>query len=308
MRASWSSTTTNWSGRPFPLPGGHGPRGALAGDLAEGRRRAEAGVDVIYLDLDLPDGDGQRAVGELPPCLETRDHRHHRLGKQPWRTPDPDQRGLGLPAQAASPHSVRDSLAGALAYPPGARARGRGKNRPRPWPHPPHRSGPLRRLRRHRPLPAMLRAMGLLRRAADREASVCAGRDRVGKELAARAIHANSHAEAAPSWSWTAQTSPRPWWKRALRPRQGAFTGAHSDRRGLVAEADGGTLFLDEVGELPCPCSAPSCGSCRSTVSGRWGRPGTVQRLRLVAATTATWRPWPGPGNFARICCFGCAP
>jgi len=33
--------------------------------------------------------------------------------------------------------------------------------------------------------------------------------------------------------------------------RRGAFTGAASDRPGLVRAADGGTLFLDEIGELP---------------------------------------------------------
>jgi len=33
--------------------------------------------------------------------------------------------------------------------------------------------------------------------------------------------------------------------------RKGAFTGAVSDRKGLLREADGGLLVLDEVGELP---------------------------------------------------------
>ena len=33
--------------------------------------------------------------------------------------------------------------------------------------------------------------------------------------------------------------------------KKGTFTGAESDRPGLLEQADGGTLFIDEVGELP---------------------------------------------------------
>jgi transcriptional regulator with PAS, ATPase and Fis domain len=32
---------------------------------------------------------------------------------------------------------------------------------------------------------------------------------------------------------------------------RGAFSGAHSDRQGLIRAADGGALFLDEVGDMP---------------------------------------------------------
>jgi len=32
--------------------------------------------------------------------------------------------------------------------------------------------------------------------------------------------------------------------------KKGAFTGAHRDKPGFLAEADGGTLFLDEIGEI----------------------------------------------------------
>lgn len=33
--------------------------------------------------------------------------------------------------------------------------------------------------------------------------------------------------------------------------KKGAFTGAESDRKGLLPSADKGTLFLDEIGEMP---------------------------------------------------------
>lgn len=33
--------------------------------------------------------------------------------------------------------------------------------------------------------------------------------------------------------------------------KKGAFTGANTDKKGLIEEAEGGTLFLDEIGELP---------------------------------------------------------
>lgn len=35
--------------------------------------------------------------------------------------------------------------------------------------------------------------------------------------------------------------------------KKGAFTGAHSDRPGLIEQANGGTLFLDEIGDLSMP-------------------------------------------------------
>ena len=39
---------------------------------------------------------------------------------------------------------------------------------------------------------------------------------------------------------------------------RGAFTGAVSDKRGLIELANGGTVFFDEIGELPYS-SRPSC-------------------------------------------------
>jgi len=33
--------------------------------------------------------------------------------------------------------------------------------------------------------------------------------------------------------------------------KRGAFTGAHSERPGIILESNGGTLFLDEINNLP---------------------------------------------------------
>ena len=39
--------------------------------------------------------------------------------------------------------------------------------------------------------------------------------------------------------------------ERAFRPREGAFTGAISQRLGRFELANGGSIFLDEIGEIP---------------------------------------------------------
>ncbi|ACM21740.1 sigma-54-dependent transcriptional response regulator [Geotalea daltonii FRC-32] len=73
-----------------------------------------------------------------------------------------------------------------------------------------------------------------------------------GKELFARATHANSRRAEKPFVVVDCAALPDTLVESLLFGHErGAFTGAEQARPGLVAQADGGTLFLDEVGELP---------------------------------------------------------
>lgn len=78
------------------------------------------------------------------------------------------------------------------------------------------------------------------------------GETGTGKELFARAIHHNSRRAKGPFIVVDCATLPVNLVEALLFGHEkGTFTGAEKNREGLIAQADGGTLFLDEVGELP---------------------------------------------------------
>ena len=89
------------------------------------------------------------------------------------------------------------------------------------------------------------------------QAAVCdagvliTGETGTGKELFARAVHANSR-RTGPFVVVDCAALPETLIESLLFGHEkGAFTGADQAREGLVRQAHNGTLFLDEVGELP---------------------------------------------------------
>jgi DNA-binding NtrC family response regulator len=99
----------------------------------------------------------------------------------------------------------------------------------------------------------MQRVKDRLLRAATRDVTVLiSGESGTGKELAARFIHAHSARHATAFVPVHCGAIPEGLFESELFGHsKGAFTGADTERMGLIESANGGTLFLDEVGEMP---------------------------------------------------------
>jgi two-component system response regulator PilR (NtrC family) len=100
---------------------------------------------------------------------------------------------------------------------------------------------------------AMRRVHDLIAQVATTKTNVLvSGESGTGKELVARGIHDLSERRDKPFIAVNCGAIPENLLESELFGHvRGAFTGAVSNKPGLVETADGGTLFLDEIGELP---------------------------------------------------------
>jgi two-component system, NtrC family, response regulator PilR len=78
------------------------------------------------------------------------------------------------------------------------------------------------------------------------------GESGTGKELVAKLIHESGPRRDAPFVPVNCGAIPTELMESELfGHKRGSFTGAVSDKRGLIQSAEGGTLFLDEIADLP---------------------------------------------------------
>lgn len=113
------------------------------------------------------------------------------------------------------------------------------------------------------------------------------GESGTGKELIARAIHDTSRHSEKPFIAVNCGALPENLLESELFGHvKGAFTGAVSNKKGLVEEANGGTLFLDEIAETSLTLQVKLLRFIQEGEIRRVGENTTRHvKVRLIAAT-----------------------
>lgn len=130
---------------------------------------------------------------------------------------------------------------------------------------------------------------GQIARASSSEASVViVGESGTGKELVARLLHGRSRRSREPFVVVACASVPPMLAESELFGHvKGAFSGAGTAHRGLLAAANGGTLFLDDVGSIPLGVQAKLLRSLQERAVRPVGSNQEVRTdFRLVVSST----------------------
>ena len=126
------------------------------------------------------------------------------------------------------------------------------------------------------------------------------GETGTGKEVFANAIHQESSRKKGNFMAVNCSAFGKDVLESELfGHKKGAFTGAVSDKKGLIEEAQNGTLFLDEIGEMPMELQSKML---RVLESGEFIKMGDTKishsNFRLIAATNRDLKEESRLGNF----------
>jgi len=246
-----------------------------AGTLADAELLQKDGVDLVFLDVFLPDGNGMNALSQnmfsAPVIMLTAETTFghaaeaYREGAMEY-LPKPfdlnEVRALAQRIQPAKPaKKVHQDVTQDKA----------------------HNSSMI--VGRSEAMQSMFRTLG--RVAASDLTVLITGESGTGKELVAQELHRLSLRKEEDFIAINTAAIPSELLEAELFGHEkGAFTGANKAREGLFEQADGGTLFLDEIGDMPMALQSKML---RVLETGMVQRIGSNQEkkvnVRLLAAT-----------------------
>lgn len=149
--------------------------------------------------------------------------------------------------------------------------------------------------------PAIQRLIADALKVAETEASVLiTGESGSGKELIANLIHAHSSRRQMPMVKVNCSAIPENLMESVLFGHErGAFTGAHSARRGLFETANRSVLFLDEVADLPLGAQAKILRALQYGEVQKLGAERAVRvDVRIISATHKDLKQCVAEGRF----------
>jgi DNA-binding NtrC family response regulator len=244
----------------------------------------EKPVDIVLLDLRLPDVDGisilrklnrsepdvnvvvLTAFGAVDSAVEAM-----KLGAYDYIDKPSDTSKLKLVIQRALKELAMRREIERLRQPPGSYAQG--------W-----IVGGSRKMRR---------IAGLVTKVAQGKVTVLLqGESGTGKEVVARAIHKQSPRADGPFTVINCAAIPSDLLESELFGFEaGAFTGAKRRKKGLLEVADTGTLFLDEIGEMPLKMQAKILRVLETNTLRRVGGTSDIKvDVRFIAASNRDLR------------------